>query len=442
MRSAVTVLLLLAGAGSIVDDEATERRFAVRIGTDADGRTVARHLFSSREWLPGFSRKEGTLLLLRIREGKAAGAERLVPSFLGRGGRLETCHVYTAYVVPEGKHARERWDSRINRCMKDVCEFWERELLGLVEFRAFKPEAIWSKRKEGEYRASQRGFLGQVVADAEHRAPMPRVRQRGLWPVLVVFVEGQKKGGGGCAASLRGDHGVAVISEEVLPFLYLETEEHPEKVEDPIRGGMVSWDWGLAAVAHELGHTIGLPHPDPGDGSIMSGAWLRGLGQTSFGERQRRLMLEPAVNAGYLTRWQVAGPFEGHALKGPPPKTARWKEVATDGPFVDLARVFHGREEAHAFARVWIRSEAIRDVTFFAGSDDTIRLWMNGKGLHSSWKMRGWVLDQDKLSARLDRGWNELVLACGNGSGGWGFSLRVVVEDAKEKLRVRAKPPR
>ncbi len=150
----------------------------------------------------------------------------------------------------------------------------------------------------------------------------------------------------------------------------------------------------------------------------------------------RRVYLEP----GSLIHWKLAGPVpfaampdiqDGGAidfarpLPGLDGKLTSWKEVnAGEHGFVNLNEHFSGNDRA-AFAAVEIPTNAPRTASFAVGSDDTLKVWLNGKLVHHFDGNRSFEPASDHFEAPLVAGPNHLVLACGNGSASWGFSVAV-----------------
>jgi putative heme-binding domain-containing protein len=139
--------------------------------------------------------------------------------------------------------------------------------------------------------------------------------------------------------------------------------------------------------------------------------------------------------------WKLIGPFPAKGKANAPEKELRfdaayrafdqdlrWKpqqaNAQKDG-FVDLEPLFHPNSNVVAYAYTEVTADAARDAALRLGSDDTIAVWLNGKRVHHFDGDRGWSPDQARVSVRLEKGVNRLLVRCGNHSGPWGFSVAV-----------------
>ena len=107
---------------------------------------------------------------------------------------------------------------------------------------------------------------------------------------------------------------------------------------------------------------------------------------------------------------------------------ATWFEHASPRDVVDLKAAFQGRPTtdvvAYAYASVE-RGEAGK--AFLAvGSDDGVRIWLNGELVHDHLVSRGVRPDEDLVAVTLRKGTNRLLLKVEQGGGGWGFACRVL----------------
>ncbi|RYX80992.1 hypothetical protein EON83_26035 [bacterium] len=91
------------------------------------------------------------------------------------------------------------------------------------------------------------------------------------------------------------------------------------------------------------------------------------------------------------------------------------------------------------FALSEITSEQEQKVTLLTGSDDALRVWVNGQPVLSKLTMRGATPDEDATPITLRAGRNTLLLEVLNGSEGWGFFARLATSDkARQPLVVNA----
>ena len=159
------------------------------------------------------------------------------------------------------------------------------------------------------------------------------------------------------------------------------------------------------------------------------------------------LVLAPERN--FLRDWYVIGPFDNpgndrsraglSAVYGPEraielkkPLTGKdrrpvlWKRYSAgaDG-FVNLNDALSPHEMAVGYAVGYIHSPAKRDIRIYLGSDDGVRLWLNGRLIADHFILRGAVPDQDTVSAQIREGWNTLLVKIENNLGGWGFYCRI-----------------
>jgi hypothetical protein len=88
-----------------------------------------------------------------------------------------------------------------------------------------------------------------------------------------------------------------------------------------------------------------------------------------------------------------------------------------------------------AYAVREVRAESAQTVKILCGSDDTIRVWINGKLIHSNWILRGADPDKDEARADLDAGRNVLTVEVGQLGGNWGLYFRFE-DPSGRKLRL------
>jgi hypothetical protein len=158
---------------------------------------------------------------------------------------------------------------------------------------------------------------------------------------------------------------------------------------------------------------------------------------------------------GYVLAWLGTGPYvekgkEGRAIFDmtfPPEKSdakdIKWKRLTKGiGSWdINLESTFGGRNHCAAYMKTQIRSLIKQDARLELGSDDSIKVWLNDKLVHSNYANRGMSPRQDLVSVKLEEGWNRLLLKVVDNEGGWAFCCRVRKQDgtALEGLKVEAK---
>jgi hypothetical protein len=110
--------------------------------------------------------------------------------------------------------------------------------------------------------------------------------------------------------------------------------------------------------------------------------------------------------------------------------------VKSGGPFVDFLRRFPAGTDMAAYAARTITCERAWPVRILAGSDDGIRLWLNGEEIYKHIALRPAVPDQDVVTATLRPGENRLLVEVSQAYGSWGFYLRLEDEQGR-KLRLK-----
>jgi HEAT repeat protein len=146
------------------------------------------------------------------------------------------------------------------------------------------------------------------------------------------------------------------------------------------------------------------------------------------------------AGADYIGAWQVAGPYlqEGKEYNQLfdivfPPENAdaqgvKW-QAAPPGldakhPWImDLLKAFGG-EQRVAYARTWVHCNQQQPALLELGTDDGVKVWLNGTVVHTINVLRGLTPGSDKVNVTLKAGWNPLLLKVTQLNQGWGFCAR------------------
>ena len=144
----------------------------------------------------------------------------------------------------------------------------------------------------------------------------------------------------------------------------------------------------------------------------------------------------------YITSWLVSGPYRQGDKDGPalfdvafPPEkpgdtTASWSAmpIGTDKsrPWLiefDKTPGIAGHN-AVVYLRTRIQSPARQEARIEAGSDDGIKIWLNGKVVHANNATRPNTPGSDRAKVTLEEGWNDLLVKVTQGGGEWSVCLR------------------
>jgi mannan endo-1,4-beta-mannosidase len=120
-----------------------------------------------------------------------------------------------------------------------------------------------------------------------------------------------------------------------------------------------------------------------------------------------------------------ARPVEGRKVS-----SAEWRLiVASPQRGIDLLPIYKTNEPAVAYGYATLVSKSVQDVTLLVGSDDGVKIWLNGALIHTNHVTRGVDGQTDRLDITLQKGTNRLLLKVDQHFGGWGFLVKVAYQD-------------
>jgi hypothetical protein len=171
----------------------------------------------------------------------------------------------------------------------------------------------------------------------------------------------------------------------------------------------------------------------------------------------------PEATRSFVRDWQLLGPFastgtQGHDAVFPPEREpvqlkktyagfggpVKWRPYHSPEDKIDLAGFFKYTQAGVAYAVSWAYSDGDRDVTLGVGSDDGVRIWVNGQQVHDVKGGRQARPGQDVVKARLKKGWNEIRAKVDNIIGTWELYLEFRTADGRQPLKLfstSAPPP-
>lgn len=119
-------------------------------------------------------------------------------------------------------------------------------------------------------------------------------------------------------------------------------------------------------------------------------------------------------------------------------KTFEWRAVESKQDTVDLHEGSEPAEWAVAYAWVEIDLKQETKGLLGIGSDDAVKVWLNGKLIHDHWIGRGLQADEDIVPVVLPAGKNYLLLKVLNMTDGWGFACRLMGPDSQAEKFITA----
>lgn len=176
---------------------------------------------------------------------------------------------------------------------------------------------------------------------------------------------------------------------------------------------------------------------------------LRESAENDFVKQEaEKILAQLARFEEYITAWMAAGPYaaEGvaHAalfdMPFAPEQDApdiAWQltPAGTNAahPYLIELDKFYGGDNRAAYLRSYIWSDAARGAVLELGSDDGIKVWLNGEVVHANNATRPCVPNQDKAPVALPAGWSALLVKVTQGGGEWSFCARLRAPEG-EKL--------
>jgi len=156
----------------------------------------------------------------------------------------------------------------------------------------------------------------------------------------------------------------------------------------------------------------------------------------------------------FIASWQVAGPYEEAGKdyialfdmpfppEKPDAKDVAWRVIsAAPDPakpgLVDLLKLVDSGEQKLVYVRTWIQSPKAQEARLEFGSDDGIKIWLNGQQVYGASAGGKCVPGVHKADVALKEGWNLLFVKITQCSGPWEFCGRVAKRDGSRLEGVR-----
>jgi hypothetical protein len=104
---------------------------------------------------------------------------------------------------------------------------------------------------------------------------------------------------------------------------------------------------------------------------------------------------------------------------------------------MDLLQALGGQQRV-AYARTWINSPKEQNGRLEIGSDDGVKVWLNGLVVHANNASRALQAGSDEVDVTLNQGWNPLLLKVTQNTAGWEFCVRFAQPSGEPVAGLRA----
>jgi hypothetical protein len=233
------------------------------------------------------------------------------------------------------------------------------------------------------------------------------------------------------AVAMRGYVRMAGLSKEATA-MYVRALNASHRADDK---RLVLAGLGTTSSAEALGLVEGCL----GESGLAAEAGLAAVQDVRVRQKALELLNELDRFKDHILVWTGAGPYKAEGLdtggllaRAFPPEQSggagvEWKRITQRvGTWeINLDQAMGGGDDVVGYARTRVWVAAAQECRIELGSDDAIKVWLNGEGVHSNVVHRGMAPRQDLAKGRLRAGSNDLQVKVVNRGGGWGFACRI-----------------
>ena len=111
-------------------------------------------------------------------------------------------------------------------------------------------------------------------------------------------------------------------------------------------------------------------------------------------------------------------------------KTMRWREASTKpSGMLDFRANIGMMTGVVGYAVSYVYTAEDMDTVLLLGSDETVKVWLNGTEIHRKRTYRRITPDADTIPCQLKAGWNEVLCSVEQNSWTWALYLRFTDAD-------------
>jgi CubicO group peptidase (beta-lactamase class C family) len=136
-----------------------------------------------------------------------------------------------------------------------------------------------------------------------------------------------------------------------------------------------------------------------------------------------KVTVKPKVSNGILSTRQIVGDsiYNWQFVQSE-------QEIINSG-IIDLTSSLGNIGFASAYAYAQIRISEETDILLGVGSDDALKIWVNGEVVFRKWTRRGLYINNDLVPVRLKKGNNEILIKIQNRGNSWSFVCHAINQD-------------
>jgi hypothetical protein len=196
----------------------------------------------------------------------------------------------------------------------------------------------------------------------------------------------------------------------------------------------------IVLVAH---HTATLTGLSPGTTYYLSVGSADGNGNVAWASGYTfQTTLAPVAGGPYIQTWLVNGyyPNSNQAtrlskdylgneaslapLEGAVSGSRKWFRLDAPTNYLNMANAFGYPIYCAGYAACYVYSPTSQSVGMWIGSNDGVKVRLNGNVVWFNDVYRSFVPDKDKTTVALKAGWNRLLIRLSQGTGSWGLSVK------------------
>ncbi len=116
----------------------------------------------------------------------------------------------------------------------------------------------------------------------------------------------------------------------------------------------------------------------------------------------------------------------------------KWQEVSTEKGLLDLDELYDGEDFVYAYALAKLDMVEAKNVLLGIGSDDGVKVWLNGEMVHEHWIGRAHSFNEDIVPVQFKKGKNLLLIKVQDMEMDWAMSCKILGEEDLQDMLVKA----